>query len=170
MNLELDPRTIYEALKQCFNLIQDVSWVLVLQESILYMARYLRYEGVNTQNTTQEGESGLQLMLRSPVLILIQSHFSKWMKFPSESGYLFEWPLTAPAERCRRLFDRPDEGERRWRKGGGEGRGRELLGGDNRLSLGIDSLCLQTISQPFTCNITCVSPINTPRYIMVGLA
>lgn len=71
MNLELDPLTFYEALKQCFNLTQDVSWVLVLQESILFRTRYLRYEGINTRNTAQEGEPGLQLMLRSPVLILI---------------------------------------------------------------------------------------------------
>lgn len=42
--------------------------------------------------------------------------------------------------------------------------------GDNRFIFGINSLCLQTISQSFTCNITCVSPINTPRYIMVELA
>lgn len=34
----------------------------------------------------------------------------------------------------------------------------------------INSLCLQTISQPFTCNITCVSLINTLVYIMLELA
>lgn len=53
--------------------------------------------------------------------------------------------------------------EGRWRVG-------SVQVGDNRFSLGINSLCLQTISQSFTCNITCVSPINTPRYIMDELA
>ncbi len=39
-----------------------------------------------------------------------------------------------------------------------------LRGCDHRQSPGINSFCLQTISQPFTCNITCVRPINSLGY------
>lgn len=134
------------------------------------MTQYLRYEGVNTQNTALEGESGLQLVQRSPVLILIQSHFCKRMTFPSVSWYLFDglgqpsWSAVGDYLTGRM---RGKEGGERQKEQAEEGRCSAVTIGS---ASGIDSLCLQTISQPFTCNITCVSPINTPRYIMVGLA
>lgn len=86
----------------------------------------------------------------------------------------FLMALTASAERCQRLFGRLDEGGGAWWGGDGkdeEGRQLKAKGGgylcssapagDNCFSLGINSVCLQTISPSFTWKITCVSPINT---------
>lgn len=158
MNLELDPRTIYEALKQCFNLIQDVSWVLVLQESILFMTQYLRYEDVNTQNTTQEGESGLQLMRRSPVLILIQSQFSKWMTFPSESGYLFDglWqpPLSAVGDYLTGRTRGKEGGEREEEKAG--------EGSCSAVTIGSASESIPFVYRPFHSPLPVTSLVSVP--------
>lgn len=102
----------------------------------------------------------------------------------------FLMALTDSAECCQRLFGRLDkagganrvcreeeekeeeeEEQRAELKGSGGGNlFISVQSGDNYLGLGINSVCLQTISLSFTCNITCVSLINTPRYIMVELA
>lgn len=103
--------------------------------------------------------------------------------------------LTDSAECCQRLFGRLDKAgganglcreeeknkeeeeeekkEEQRAELNGRGGGNLFISvqsGDNYLGLGINSVCLQTISLSFTCNITCVSLINTPRYIMVELA
>lgn len=63
---------------------------LALQESMLFGTWCLKYKSMNPQNRAEEGESGLQLMLRPPVLILTQFQFCKRMAFPSVFGYLFD--------------------------------------------------------------------------------